>query len=195
MALCRFLNGAKNPVCCSLQRIPAGTPGHISPLSMTDEDDIMLHGVNNMNLDFDIDREAEEFTRTFSQLMAGQLERRVLTLSKGEFGLMMALSEHGSPMTSTALSDELHIGLSGVANLLSKLEKKGFVHRGTSASDRRANQITITELGRVHLDARFQQVKRSAVLYISAMDPRDVHDFNRILKQLLALSRKTGLPD
>lgn len=155
----------------------------------------MFHEVKKLTEEYNVEREAETFTRIFAQLMAGQLERHALTLSKGEFGLLMALSEHSGGMTSTALSEELHIGPSGVANLLRKLEKKGYVHRAVNAADRRANDITITEAGRASLDKRFQQVKRSAVVYIRAIDPQDVHNFNRILSRLLTLSRSIDLPD
>ena len=144
---------------------------------------------------FDIENEAENFTRIMAELMAGRLERRVMTLSKGEFGVLMVLSENDSGMSSTQLSEKLNIGLSGVANILRKLEKKAYICRAVNASDRRANVITITGEGRLGLDGRFQQVKRAAMVYMSAMDSQDVHDFNRILRKLLDVSQSITLPD
>jgi DNA-binding MarR family transcriptional regulator len=144
---------------------------------------------------FDIENEAENFTRIMAELMAGRLERRVMTLSKGEFGVLMVLSENDSGMSSTQLSEKLNIGLSGVANILRKLEKKAYICRAVNASDRRANVITITGEGRLCLDGRFQQVKRAAMVYMSAMDSQDVHDFNRILRKLLDVSQSITLPD
>ena len=144
---------------------------------------------------YDSQREAEEFTRSFARLMVGHLERHALTLSKGEFGLLMALSESDGPMTSTALSEDLHISMSGVANLLRKLERKGFVHRAPRETDRRVNDITITPLGRQRLSERFEQVKRSASLFIQNLPLCDVHEFNKTLKRILAISRKIDLPE
>ena len=156
---------------------------------------IIIHGVKKVSNAIDAEQEAIEFTRIFARLMAGPLQRHALTLSKGEFGLLMALTECGRPMTGTELAEELCIGPSGVANLLKRLEKKGYVNREICAEDHRANNITITGAGQICLDARFDQVKRSAMVYINEIDPAAVHNFNVVLRQLLELSRSINLPD
>ena len=143
----------------------------------------------------DAEQEAIEFTRVFARLMAGPLQRHALTLSKGEFGLLMALTEGGRPMTCTELAEELCICPSGVANLLRRLEKKCYVNRVICPEDHRANNITITGTGQACLRARFEQVKRSAMVYINEIDPEAVHNFNVVLRQLLKLSRSIHLPD
>ena len=144
---------------------------------------------------YDPRQEAEMFTRSFARLMVGHLERHVLTLSKGEFGLLMSLSEHDRAMTSTELSEDLHISLSGVANLLRRLEKKGYILRQTRRDDRRVNDITLTEAGRECLHRRFEQVMRSASLFIKDIPLRDVHEFNLTLQRILSISQNIELPD
>lgn len=50
-------------------------------------------------------------------------------------------------MRPTALADELGVGASYVSKIVRRLEADGLVERSTDQSDRRANLISLTELG------------------------------------------------
>ena len=142
-----------------------------------------------------IETEADRFVHIFSQLMGGRLERHALTISKGEFGVLMFLSEQESGITSTMIQDAMRIGPGGVANLLKTLEKKGFVTKGQDKADRRANSIIITDAGRIAVKERYDQVKRSVMLYMEKIGVEESASLNQTLLKILEISRDIRLPD
>ena len=133
-------------------------------------------------------QQADLFIRTMSRLMGGEFERTLLTLSRGEFGVLMYLAGHTVGVTSNMISGALRIGPGGVANALKALEKKGFVTKAHDKRDRRANCVTITPLGRAQLEERYQQIKAQVVVYLQALGLEDSMALNGMIERLLQVS-------
>ena len=143
-----------------------------------------------MTEETELTREAGRLIDTAAHLMGGQTERMLLTLSQGEFGELMYLSQHEGGVTSGAISRAMHIGPGGVANLLKALEGKGYVVKAQSTVDRRANCVSITESGRRRLAERSAQVMSSTVKYLRELGLEDARALNDMLDRLLAVSMK-----
>lgn len=134
-------------------------------------------------------QQADAFIKTTSQLMAGDIGRLLLSLSRGEFGVLMYLDGHDEGVTSTMISAALGIGPGGVANVLKALEKKGLVSKLQDQRDRRANSVTITPVGREHLEARYQQIKKSVVAFMKEMGPEQSAALGGSLSALLTVTQ------
>ena len=129
-------------------------------------------------------QQADLFIRTMSRLMGGEFERTLLTLSRGEFGVLMYLAGHTVGVTSNMISGALRIGPGGVANVLKALEKKGFVTKAHDKRDRRANCVTITPKGRELLDARYKQIRESITGFMEELGEETCDSLNQGLAKL-----------
>lgn len=143
----------------------------------------------------DIAFEADRFIKTFARLMGGQLKRKALTVSRGEFGVLMFLSTQDQGVTSGMIQDAMRIGAGGVANLLKSMERKGLISKRQDRADRRANCILMTEEGRRAFQERYAQVKRSALMYMEKIGVEESAAFNDTLEKILEISLSTDLPE
>ena len=109
---------------------------------------ILDYGVNEMTMKEDLSTEADRMIETVTQLMSGQMERMLISISQGEFGVLKFLADCGKGVTSNEICRALCIGPGGVSNLLKALEKKGMIVKVHDLADRRANRVSITEQGR-----------------------------------------------
>ncbi len=137
-------------------------------------------------------QQAEELIKLSSQLMMGEVGRMLLTLSRGEFGALMYLSDQEDGVTSTMISEALGIGPGGVANVLKALEKKGLVSKAQDRRDKRANCVTITPKGRELLDARYAQIRESITGFMEDLGEETCDSLNQGLAKLqqVALARE-----
>ena len=135
------------------------------------------------------EQQADALIRTCSQLMMGELGRSLLTLSRGEFGVLMFLADRDGGVTSTTISDALGIGPGGVANVLKALEKKDLVKKDQDTRDRRANCVTITAKGRALLTERYDQIRASVAGLMEAMGGQACAELNERLAQLKEIAR------
>ncbi|MBQ8952928.1 MAG: MarR family transcriptional regulator [Clostridia bacterium] len=133
-------------------------------------------------------QQADLFIGTMAQLMGGEFERMLLTLSRGEFGVLMYLARHTEGVTSSMISDALRIGPGGVANVLKTMEKKGYVLKGEDKRDRRANSVTITPAGRALLDERYRQIKEQVVAHMRALGLEDSVALNGLIGRILQVT-------
>lgn len=143
----------------------------------------------------DIAFEADRFIRTFARLMGGQLERKALTVSRGEFGVLMFLSTQDQGVTSGMIQDAMRIGAGGVANLLKSMERKGLISKRQDRADRRANCILMTEEGRTAFHKRYEQIRKSALMYMEKIGAEESATFNDTLEKILEISLSTELPE
>ena len=127
---------------------------------------------------------ADTFIRLCSQLMMGEVGRLLLTLSRGEYGVLLFLADQKEGVTSTMISEELGIGPGGVANVLKMLEKKGLVDKQQDTRDKRANCVTITPKGRALLDDRYAQIRQSTAELMEAMGADESEALNGGLEKL-----------
>ncbi len=150
---------------------------------------ILDYGVNEMTMKEDLSTEADRMIETVTQLMSGQMERMLISISQGEFGVLKFLADCGKGVTSNEICRALCIGPGGVSNLLKALEKKGMIVKVHDLADRRANRVSITEQGRKKLDERYELVKGSLRVTLEGIGLRESAAINDMLIRLLSVSR------
>jgi DNA-binding MarR family transcriptional regulator len=85
-------------------------------------------------------------------------------LTDVQFNILMILKEHGSAgLSQQQLSEHLIVTKSNVVGLIDRLERSGYVKRMSHPSDRRFNQIVLTQKGE-QLELRIE------VLYFTEVD-------------------------
>lgn len=135
------------------------------------------------------------YIHVVSQLMGGRFERKTVSISRGEFGLMMHLLDCGGKTSPGELAQAFHISSGGVSNLLRSLLAKRYVERRRSASDGRCAVIELTPEGRAALEERIGQVKRTALRYVEAMGTRDSAELVRLLNRVREASEGIEIGD
>jgi len=109
---------------------------------------------------FDRSHSATYLAGQLAKGFARSLQRRSATLgfSPGQFPVLLELW-HQDGLTQKQLLDKLEVEQATLANTLSRMERDGLIERSPHPSDRRAQVITLTGLGRA-LEA--QAVKAAA---------------------------------
>ena len=124
------------------------------------------------------------------------LNRQARELSNGEKGLLHVLAFQQEGISAGALSRMMGIGSGGVANLLNSLEKKGYVQRQMSPTDRRSVLVSISESGRALVQEKQKEVHAFAEETLSRLGRKDTEEFLRILRRITEISNelceKTG---
>lgn len=129
------------------------------------------------------DEIAREFFDTMLKREHSPTDRRKLTISKGEMGILVYLVNHKDGANVGELTDYLQVTSGRTASILKTLEKKGLVVRRTDSSDNRRICVFITDSGR----ARFQAEYNSAVALLSELLERlgedDAREYVRLMKK------------
>lgn len=60
---------------------------------------------------------------------------------------LMALAEHGAPLSVGQLTEHLQLDRSNVSRLCARMEEAGHIHRASDPADARARAISLTERG------------------------------------------------
>ena len=106
-------------------------------------------------------------------------------ISCSELSMLKVLCENEKEkMNITDLSNSLKITKSAVSQLVSKLEKKGFVKRKINLFDKKVNYITITEEARKGYEEN--TIKYNAVIekVANQMGEKDSVELARLLEKL-----------
>jgi len=87
-------------------------------------------------------------------------------------------------MNITDLSNSLKITKSAVSQLVSKLEKKGFVRRKINLFDKKVNYITITEEARKGYEENTTKYNSVIEKVANEMGEKDSVELSRLLEKL-----------
>ena len=136
-----------------------------------------------------LSQQADRLIELTAKLLGGENERMLISLSQGEYGVLLVLSKNDAGVTSNSISQAMRIGPGGVANLLKALERKGYITKDISRDDRRANSVRITDAGRAALDSRLAQTRENVRRYLSAIGPDAAAAFNDVLEAFLGMSK------
>lgn len=94
----------------------------------------------DQQLAFLISEHMNEYVLAFTKIMDNDV-------SAPQYYVLMRIAEEGSK-TSSELANCLGVSLPAVTNLTTKLEKKGYVERTVSESDRRQYDLHLTDEGK-----------------------------------------------
>ena len=88
--------------------------------------------------------------------MEGQAERSIagLGLCMSDFGVLEALL-HKGPLTVKALGEKVLLASASMTAAIDRLERRGWVERGSDPKDRRARVVRLTAEGRKTIEALF----------------------------------------
>jgi DNA-binding MarR family transcriptional regulator len=125
------------------------------------------------------DEEYSELGKTI-----GMLFHRIMRARKepegGQISVLMTLSKCG-PVRSSDLAKELFLDQSTVSRHVAHLEASGLVEKVADASDRRATQLHLTELGRKHVQDYWQQRIEAMREGFGDWDPEDLRTLSRLM--------------
>lgn len=134
----------------------------------------------------DMDALAQELFDCTRILSRGPM-KGLHALTGGELRVLGYLAGTEAEVTPTALSEELRISTARVANVLNGLEKKGYVLRERSLSDRRRVYVHVTEAGR----ALARQEQENAITHLREMltdlGEQDAAEYLRLTRRIVAL--------
>ena len=107
-------------------------------------------------------------------------------ISSGERGFLSYLCYINDGAFAGEISREVGISTGRTAIALKNLEKKGFITRSVSESDRRCVRVCITPKGTEHAHALRDYTLQLIESMLSFLGDRDAQDYVRIMKRLLA---------
>lgn len=116
------------------------------------------------------------------------LNKNARELSFGELGLLNCLSRHADGITAGGLSRTIGIGAGGVTNLLNSLEKKGYVQRTMSPSDRRSVLVSISDTGRALVAAKQEEALSLTGEMLRRLGQEDTDELLRLVRRIAEIS-------
>ncbi|MBR1584366.1 MAG: MarR family transcriptional regulator [Clostridia bacterium] len=131
---------------------------------------------------------AETFLILTQQNRRRPLQKHVSSLTAGEKGLLWRLSEHAQGMTAGEIGREMQIGSGGVANLLNALEKKGYVQRAMSPTDRRCVVVTPSAQGRALIAEKKKEILQATTAFLTALGEEDTKTLLRLYRRVQEIS-------
>lgn len=121
--------------------------------------------------------------RTFSHIAERSIAETGLGLT--DFTALEALL-HKGPLTITEIQSKVLLASGSMTAAVDRLEKKGFIKRASSSTDRRAKVLRLTPEGRRVVDAAFSRhaAELESVAGVLSVDEK---------RELYALLKKLGL--
>lgn len=98
---------------------------------------------------------------------------------------ILALLLAHSPMTQGELLDVLDVRSSSLSELLSKLEKSGFVERKRNEQDRRGFVVSITKAGRAAFEQQKKEGHEAREGLFACLSPDEIQSLTAVLQKLI----------
>lgn len=138
---------------------------------------------------------AKRFLKTAMAAKRNPISKKAKELSAGEKGMLAFLSGQEEGITAGEISRRTGIGTGGVANVLNMLEKKGYIERRMSPSDRRSVQVFLSDTGRDLVRAKQQEVITATARLLQRMGREDTEELIRLLEKASALCREMEMEE
>lgn len=138
--------------------------------------------------DMDTARYVEKITVLFGRILAGtelDPETVKMGLTASQLQGLSYLFHHGSSSIGE-IAEGLGTSHPASVKLVDRLEKKGFVERNPSASDRRVSVVELTELGRELVEKTIAQRTEILAKAMERMDEPELEGLMRGLESLLS---------
>ena len=118
------------------------------------------------------------------------LQKDVSSLNAGETGMLLFLSESPRSVTAGEIGRGLRIGSGGVANLLNSLEKKGYIVRSMSPTDRRSVEVTLSPAGNALIEEKKRETLCATTAFLKALGEEDTREMLRIYRRVLDITEE-----
>ena len=123
-------------------------------------------------------------TSKVSTLGARLTARRMPLGARADFAVLAALDEYG-PLSQAEIGRRLGLDRNDVNAVVSRLEGNQQVDRKPDAADRRRNVVTLTDLGRRHLDDLQQHADAVQDELLAGLDAAERRQLRSLLDKLL----------
>ena len=94
--------------------------------------------------------------------------------SSGEPGVLLYLREQQGETYAVDIIDHFGLTPGRVANIVKKLEERGFIERQISFQDMRKYCIQLTDSGRVQADKLYEQMSQKHLKFIEALGEDEI---------------------
>jgi MarR family transcriptional regulator, organic hydroperoxide resistance regulator len=105
-------------------------------------------------------------------------------MTSEQYWLLRHLRNNG-PQSISELAHALEITSGSATVACKRLEKAGFITRERSSDDERVVQVTLTELGRNHIEAGRRQRRESITGLLAGLDQDEQQELQRLVERLL----------
>ena len=119
----------------------------------------------------------------------------LLNISKGEAGILMALSYHPEGLTPNEIIKLTGFSSPHCAKTLRSLTVKGETIRQVSVEDKRSASFLLTEKGTQHIESLKEQLFERLVVVLDALGEKDCGEIMRILDKLIVIERSVSGDD
>jgi DNA-binding MarR family transcriptional regulator len=124
--------------------------------------------------------------RRSQQAHVAAWQRYVSTdITSVQFGVLNVLRSRPGA-SQRELCDELDLDRSTIADIVSRLQRRGLLHRVRDGADKRRNVLDLTAQGRAEFDALVPGVRRVDAELTGSLAPAQQDDLRRLLVALLS---------
>lgn len=129
---------------------------------------------------------AEEMLSTLCEL-ARTPARQIRGITGGELGTLGYLATGWGGAAPSDISRVFSVSTARATNIISSLERKGWVERHPDPDDRRRVSITVTDSGRAVVTEYMDRVLRDFQRLLDGLGEDDAREFLRLVKRVVFL--------
>lgn len=107
--------------------------------------------------------------------------------ASGEAGVLLWLSQQSQDTFAMDIVEHFCLTPGRVANIIKRLEQRGYVKREHVADDRRRVRVSLTDSGRERAEACFDEMNAGHLRMLEALGEKDAAHVMRILRRVIAL--------
>jgi len=108
-------------------------------------------------------------------------------LLRGEDSVLLWLHRHGGSANASQLAEDTHLTSGRIANILRRLESKGYVQRRQDTDDHRRVSVGITERGKDRVMAVYQRLLGYSKRLLQEMGTSDFDQLCHSLAQVYGI--------
>lgn len=127
----------------------------------------------------------EELYNLLAQVLNSTTNREFFDSIRGEYGVLWYLLKSDKTVNAGDLREQLHVVPGRMTDILTALEKKGFITRNKDENDRRVVNVELTESGEEEALRRRQAIHEKYSGLFNIMTYEETKELIRLLNILL----------
>lgn len=131
---------------------------------------------------------AQKLLQSVMAMHQSRPHKKMYEAMQGEMVVLNLLHMEGDEMLPGMIGKKMKVSSARVATVLNSLEKKGFITRSTSPSDRRKTPVALTEKGKDFAKEHRAVMTQNTANVLSLLGEEDAREYVRISQKLAAIS-------
>ena len=127
---------------------------------------------------------AQELSQLLVDKTREMLRLSELLSSSGENGVMLWLNQQRGRVYAVDISAHLGLTQGRVANIVKKLEQRGYIARAHNSEDQRLRVITLTEAGQTQAEALWREMNQKHLALIRTLGEEDGENMVALFKRI-----------